>query len=191
MTVRDERLANMVAALAQELDSRVRERSTTAVGLSAAAPAALVALHEYLDGSTLRRVHDSLGLTHLGAVRLVDRLTEAGFVERRAGADARTVTVWLTASGRRTARRIAHERALAIGELLHVLSAAQRDALTPLVESLIAAAVDDRLARRATHDEHPPWFCRMCDFGACGRPVGTCPAANAATRPPPSATGDR
>ena len=66
MKVRDERLVNLVAALAQELDDRVRERSAAAAGLSGAAPAALVALHEYLDGSTLRRVHDSLGLTHWG-----------------------------------------------------------------------------------------------------------------------------
>ena len=50
-----------------------------------------------------------------------------------------------------------------------------------LAEVLTAQLVDLRLAERAL--ENPPssgWLCRLCDFGACGRPDGLCPAANRA-----------
>ena len=47
--------------------------------------AALSALAQFLDGATVDRVHQVLGVTPSGAVRLVDRLEAAGLVARRPG----------------------------------------------------------------------------------------------------------
>ena len=47
-----------------------------------------------------------VGLTDSGATRLVERLVASGLVRRRAGADARSRTVRLTAAGRRQSRRV-------------------------------------------------------------------------------------
>jgi hypothetical protein len=58
------------------------------------------------------------------------------------------------------------------------LTGAQRGQLTAACEVIIANLTDQRLARRATGA--PPAggaLCRMCDFTACGRPEGRCPAA--------------
>ena len=65
--------------------------------------------------------------------------------------------------------------------MLAALSDEERDQLGNLVEKMIGGLVADRLAGRAEGIEPGGgWLCRLCDAQACGRPVGTCPAANAA-----------
>jgi DNA-binding MarR family transcriptional regulator len=112
-----------------------------------------------------------LGLTHSGAVRLVDRLTDAGLAERRRGSDGRSVAVALTPAGRRAAAavRVARERALA--EALSALSGDERRALSALHEKLLAGLTSDRASARR--------LCRLCDADACGHERGTCPVTQA------------
>src|ERR1700761_702871 len=86
--------------------------SVAAVGPSA--PAALVALHEFLDGGTVTQLSSVLGLTHSGTVRLVDRLAAEGLVERAGAPDGRTVAVVLTIAGRVTAGRVLAARHAAL-----------------------------------------------------------------------------
>jgi hypothetical protein len=76
--------------------------------------------------------------------------------------------------------------------VLGALSGPQREALTPLVEGLVAALTRLRLDQRA-RGEVPPdgWLCRLCDFGACGRPDGRCPAAGVAGAAPQEIRGGR
>ena len=123
----------------------------------------------------------AVGLTPSGAVRLVDRLVAAGLVERRPGHDGRSVALVLTASGRRTARRVLAARAEALDRVLTELSQADRASLTRIAEKLLAALTRDRLAERQHgHEPSGGWLCRLCDFEACGREHGACPAARTA-----------
>jgi DNA-binding MarR family transcriptional regulator len=180
-TREEDRLANVLGALALAVTDEVAAATEQAVGHTGAGPAALVALQEFLDGGSVDRLRRAVGLTHSGAVRAVDRLEGGGLVERRPGADGRSVSVVVTPEGRRVAQQAADARRATVRALLGVLDAGERVVLTSIVEKLVAAAVTGRLAARAAGREPPGgWFCRLCDPGACQRPEGRCPAANAA-----------
>ena len=177
----DARLANLVGALALALSDRMRDVTEVATGHHATAPAALVALHEFLDRGTMDQLRRVVGLTPSGAVRLVDRLVDAGLVDRRGGSDGRSVALVLTPKGTAAAQRVLAARASALDGLLGELSDGERAALTDLSEKLLASITTQRLAARDV-GETPAggWLCRLCDFDACGRPDGVCPTANAA-----------
>jgi DNA-binding MarR family transcriptional regulator len=170
----------VLGALAVALADRIREATEAASGLTGAGPAALVALEHFLAGRPVDDLARAMGLTHSGAVRLVDRLAEAGLVERRPGRDGRTVAVALTAAGRRTGAAVTRARAEAVAVVLADLGPADRDALADLVDALTATEARARLAARAAGAAPAGWFCRACDPVACGRPSDECPAANAA-----------
>jgi MarR family transcriptional regulator, negative regulator of the multidrug operon emrRAB len=178
-----DRLTNLLAVVALEVGDRVRSDVQHAAGQASAAPAALVALEEFANGSSIERLRDMVGLTHSGCVRLVDRLAEAGLVERRAASDVRAVSVVLTRTGHATARRIRVARARALEPFLADLDDDDRRQLEDLCARIVRSATRQRLAARARQD--PPeggWLCRMCDFEACGRGRGLCPAATTAAQ---------
>jgi DNA-binding MarR family transcriptional regulator len=166
------RAANRLGALAVAVADRIAVASEAAAGVSAAGPAALVALHEYAGGSpidTLRRV---VGLTPSGAVRLVDRLERGGLAVRRPGADGRSVSVELTAAGAAAAERVRAAR-----------MAALTDVLAPLDEDGVAAleAVVGALLGGVTGGIDDAWrICRLCDPEGCGHHDGRCPVTIAA-----------
>ena len=177
-----DRLANVFGALALAVTDEMLEAAERAVGHTGAGPAALVALQDLLDGRSVDDLRRAVGLTHSGAVRVVDRLVGDGLAERRPGPDGRSVALMLTPKGRRVAQQAAQARRAAVRVVLDVLGSDERAALTGIVEKLVAAAVTRRLAARARgHDPPGGWFCRLCDPAACQRPEGRCPAANAAS----------
>jgi MarR family transcriptional regulator, negative regulator of the multidrug operon emrRAB len=180
---RDPHLANVLGALAVALSDRIRDGVEAASGLTGAAPAALVSLEQFLGGRSMDDLAHSMGLTHSGAVRLVDRLVGARLVERRPGRDRRTVAIALTARGRRVSQAITEARTAAVEAILADLRVADRLALRSLVDSLTATETRARLAARARGEIPGGWFCRLCDPHACGRPAGDCPAANTAADP--------
>lgn len=163
--------ANVLGALALAVADQLPADPVPA-GRTDSAAAALSALDQFLDRPTVDRLRQVLGLTHSGAVRLVDRLTAAGLVERGSGADGRSRAVRLTAAGRRAARRVAGRRAAYLDALLAGLSAEETRTLHELLGRVLAQVV--------RHKDGGPWICRRCDLQACGRPAGHCPAANAA-----------
>lgn len=174
------RLTNITGALGVALADRIRGVTEAATGLTGAAPAALISLGELLAGRSTNDLANAVGLTHSGAVRLVDRLVESGLVERRPGDDLRSSSIVLTTAGRRASHRATTARAQAVDEVLGSLTATERKALTPLVEQLLSAVVAGRLEARQ-RDEAPTGFlCRLCDPNACGRTEGDCPALTAA-----------
>jgi MarR family transcriptional regulator, negative regulator of the multidrug operon emrRAB len=176
----DARLANLLAAAATALADEIRERTADVAGEHGAAAAALVALSQSQNGAPIARLAGVLGLTHSGAVRLVDRLAALGYVRRWDASDRRAVSVRLTARGRAAAERVAAARARAIEPLIAALSAGERARLSATLVTVIETMVDVRLRRRAGEGWRGAWLCRLCDFAACGRPDGRCPAANAA-----------
>ena len=125
---RDPHLVNVVGALALALADAIRDATEAAAGMTGAAPAAVVALQQFLRGRTTEDLAQATGLTHSGAVRLVDRLVEGGLVERRPGHDGRSLAIVLTASGRALSQKITAARANAVASALEGLRIEERRA---------------------------------------------------------------
>ncbi len=168
----DGREANVLGALALVLTDRMSQAAAQAADQSPSAAAALSALHQFLDRPTIDRLRQVLGLTPSGAVRLIDRLADAGLVTRGPGDDGRSRSVTLTARGRRVAVRVAAARRATLAEALAGLSVADRATLGALLDRMMANVVGVK--------DGGAWICRLCDLTACERADGRCPAANAA-----------
>jgi DNA-binding MarR family transcriptional regulator len=166
------RTTNLLGSLSLAIADRLRAETEAAAGLAGSGPAALAALSTYLDGTSIDQLGRSLGLTQSAAVRLVDRLAGLGFVERGPGMDGRSVSVLLTAAGRRAGRKILDARHRAIGGVLESLSPSERRMLTGVCEKLLGGLTASRGDARR--------ICRLCDPGACGHDDGRCPVTRAA-----------
>jgi DNA-binding MarR family transcriptional regulator len=164
--------ANVLGALALAIADQTEQAVTAATGQSVTGAAALSALHEFLDRPTLDQIRRVLGLTPSGAVRLIDRLTDAGLVIRGPGTDGRTRSVLLTEAGRSAAEAGAAARIAYLRDSLATLSPAERATLDGLLGRVMAAVVDRK--------DGGAWICRQCDLTACERSAGHCPAMNAA-----------
>jgi DNA-binding MarR family transcriptional regulator len=170
--------ANLLGALALVITDRTSGAIAAAAGQSVSAAAALSALHHFLDRPSIDRLRLVLGLTPSGAVRLVDRLVEAGYVTRGTGDDRRSRSVALTTKGQRAAAKVSAERAALLNGALEELSRQERETLHALMAKLIDPFV------RGNLDRGPGvagWICRLCDTAACGRAEGGCPTANSAS----------
>jgi MarR family transcriptional repressor of emrRAB len=169
------RLSNLLAALTLNLAEESVAAMEAAADVKGAAGPALLALEEFLGDVHVGRLADVLGLTHSGAVRLADQLEEDGLVARRRGADRRRVEIALTPLGRRTAARARRARDRVIQDTIADLDAAQVASLELLVDQLVRTRVAERVKHRRAGGTGP-WWCRTCDFSACGRETGRCPA---------------
>lgn len=177
----DQHLVNMLGALSLGVTDAMREATEEVTGLTDAAPAAIIAIAETGPGTSIDDLRRMVGLTHSGAVRLVDRLVDAGYVERRAGRSGRSVGLTLTRRGGAMARKVRACRADAVGRGVASLDQADRLDLARLADMIITTVTEQRLARRAAGEEPAGGaLCRLCDFVACGRPRGLCPAARTA-----------
>jgi DNA-binding MarR family transcriptional regulator len=143
------------------LADELQAAAAAVAGHGASGPAALVLLGDLAGGATIEELRKALGLTHSGAVRLVDRLVAGGLVERRVGGDARSVSLHLSATGRRTARRVLAARETVLERALIGLEPRQRAELERLLEAVLGELATPRTR-----------VCRLCDRTACGR----CPA---------------
>jgi len=176
------RLDNLLAALSLNLAEESNTALEVASGLAGNAALALLALEEFLGDSHVGRLAEVMGLTHSGAVRLVTQLEGEGFAERRTGADRRRVEVRLTRAGRRRAAIARAARDAVVQETTRGLSTAEAATLERLLTRLVEARVAARVGRRRDEGDSPAWWCRTCDFSACGRPEGRCPAQVTARR---------
>lgn len=177
------RLENLLASLSLNLADETTAALERASGLSGTATAALLALEEFLGAAHVGMLADVFGLTHSGAVRLVTQLESAGLAERQPGADRRRVEVRLTAAGRRRAAAARAARDEVVRETTRGLDRSEAAALEELLARLVAVRVAVRIERRGAGDpadQWGAWWCRTCDFAACGRPEGRCPAQVAA-----------
>lgn len=107
------------------------------------------------------------GRTHSATVRAIDRLAAAGLVERRprSDGDARAVTIELTAEGDLARRAALDARARAVAPAVTALTQQQREALGPLLETMLTAVTTSPTAGTR--------ICRLCDEDSCV-PLG-CP----------------
>jgi DNA-binding MarR family transcriptional regulator len=176
------RLENLLVSLSVNLAEEGQNALERASGLIGSATAALLALEEFLAGCHVGQLGGVLGLTHSGAVRIVTQLEREGLAERHQGADRRRVEVRLTPKGRRQARHARAARDEIIASATSGLTIEEGQTLETLLEKVVAARVADRLQPRRTQ-QRGAWWCRTCDFAACGRSQGRCPAQVTAANP--------
>jgi DNA-binding MarR family transcriptional regulator len=174
------RLSNLLASLTLNLAEECAAAMEAAAGVKGAAAPALLALDEFLGRGHVGRLAEVLGLTHSGAVRLADQLEDEGLVQRRAGLDRRRVEIRLTPAGRRRAARARRARDRVVEDTIAGLDAGQVASLEALLDQLVRNRVAARMKHRRAGGAGA-WWCRTCDFSACGRESGRCPAHATAT----------
>ena len=165
-------IENVLGALGLVLADRLAEAAERAGGQSAAA--ALVTLYGTRAGVRIDGLARVVGLSHSGAVRLVDRLAAGGLLERRRGADQRSAALHLTPAGRRAARHSLAERRAAMQSVLTLLTDDQQTQLADVAESVLRELAQEPPAEAR--------LCRLCDLDGCGRSSGDCPVARPHTR---------
>lgn len=89
-----------------------------------------------LSNDTLRCI---LGLSHSGAVRLVDKLVAEGLVERGPGRDARQVALHLTRRGKQYRSQLLASRLIAVEQILGSLDQSEQRALAELLHKVLCA----------------------------------------------------
>lgn len=157
MTTRLENLLGAFGvAVCDSLDNAFDE--VCAVGDSA--PAAMILIHENPD-TRIEALARYLALSHSGTVRLVDRLSKAGWVARETCEDKRAVVLVLTKTGQRVAEHLLEGRRKSLGGALAGLGAADRKVLERILPQMLNNLVTSR--EQADHT------CRYCDSGACER----------------------
>ena len=162
------RLANLLGALALEGAGALEAATRPVVGQAGAAAAALVTIAAH-PGRTIEKLRTPLGLSQPGAVRLVERLAEAGWVERTGPSGRRGLALDLTPQGHAVLDELLTARRTALAELLEPLTPRERTQLTSLLEKLLAARSGDRSDLER--------LCRLCEWRNCDR----CPVAGAVT----------
>ncbi|MQA75124.1 MAG: MarR family transcriptional regulator [Solirubrobacterales bacterium] len=171
----DARTANVLAALALELDGRMSAATREASGLSASQAAALVALINFAEDQPLAILQEALGLSQPAIGRILEGLEGRGLVVRARGhaGDGRRLRVRVTRSGRRLGAHTVEARLEAVAEALGAMPAGSRAAVGPAVEPLLDALTGGRADARR--------ICRLCEPDICGHPE-RCPVTLAADR---------
>ncbi len=171
--------ANLLGALALRITDEMSAAVVRVGASSDSSAAALSAMLHFLDAPSIDLLRRVLGLTSSGAVRLVDRLVDAGDAVRGSGRDGRETSVRLTPAGRARAERVAAARGGVLADALAGLSPEERTTFGLLAGKILAGMIRPPGAVR--------WTCRLCDTAACGRAAGRCPVANAAFERHPQA----
>jgi DNA-binding MarR family transcriptional regulator len=144
------------------------------VGLAEREAATLVLLGSH-PGAGVDWLYPRLGLTQSGTVRLVDRLAEAGLVERGAALAGRRVPLALTPAGQQRLDRATAARAAAVAAVTTSLTTAERQTLARLAGKALGGVTRDRAAADTA--------CRLCDWPGCPRP---CPVGASVPAPAPA-----
>jgi DNA-binding MarR family transcriptional regulator len=154
------RLENLLGAFGVAVNDRMDDAFDEACAVGDSAPAALILIRENPD-TRIEALARYLALSHSGTVRLVDRLSLAGWVARETCEDKRAVVLVLTKTGQKVAERLLEGRRKSLGQALAGISAADRKVLERILPQMLTNLVTDRV--QADHT------CRYCDSGACER----------------------
>lgn len=153
-----DRASNILGALALAIVDRIDSLSTELLRQRGQGPAALVIIG-YANGLSIDTLRRILGLSHPGAVRLVDRLAVEGLAERRPGPDGRTVSVHLTDAGLSAREALLKGRLAALNSILAALSQEELDQLSSLSTRVLESLETTDIDRYK--------ICRLCDDRVC------------------------
>jgi DNA-binding MarR family transcriptional regulator len=158
--MRDKRDRNIIGAFALMVADEI-VRAAASPAPDAGPTSAALALLDHEPGMSVRTLAGGVGLSHAGAVRLVDRLVADGLVERREHAsDGRTRSLHLTPAGLEASAAVLDARDQVISEILSSLDAKEQAILTRLGERVLRAQLRD-----VSHAYH---VCRLCNYANCG-----------------------
>ncbi|WP_379547421.1 MarR family winged helix-turn-helix transcriptional regulator [Qipengyuania sp. DSG2-2] len=148
----------MLGAVGLAVADRIQETARQVMSRAGETPAALVVIGYGTEPSNdqLRAI---LGLSHPGAVRLVDRLVADGLVERRSGRDRRTLALHLTEKGHLAREELLAGRLAAIKTLVSPLTPSEQDQLGALLSRILTGLPSSDLERCQ--------LCRLCDGRIC------------------------
>lgn len=153
------KIENVVGALALALSDQLHS-DTQAQAPEPGPAAAAIALIGHEPGLTIEQLRRALHLSHPGTVRLVDRVTNDGHVERRASlADRRAVALHLTHAGEASFAAILAARRTGIACALKSLSSEEKEILGRLAEKVLRGLVRDV--------DTAYQVCRLCDRKSC------------------------
>jgi DNA-binding MarR family transcriptional regulator len=166
MFLPSDRLVNLLGALALEATTAQVEAAQAVTGQSGAAAAALVTIAAH-PNRTLEQLRAPLELSQPGVTRLVQRLVDAGWVERTGPGGRGGHRLAPTPAGQALLDRLFEARRAALHELLAPLDEDERGGLTSLLERLLDARATDFVSK-----QH---LCRLCERRTCV----ACPVAGA------------
>ncbi|MEM9473966.1 MAG: MarR family transcriptional regulator [Pseudomonadota bacterium] len=154
------RLENLLGVLSVHVTDQIANGTLDALPEGLSAPVAAITFIGHNPGATIAELGIGLSLSHPGAVRLVDRLSAAGMVERRTSEeDGRAVALWLTQQGETSYGDALSRRAGGISGLIAVLRPDECATLENLAEKLLRHAYSGH--------HHALRICRLCDDVAC------------------------
>ncbi|MGA7326553.1 MAG: MarR family winged helix-turn-helix transcriptional regulator [Rhodomicrobium sp.] len=156
MTIK--RTANLLGAIALGLGDQMKAAAEQRLGQGGETPAALTTIG-HVPGLSVDMLRRILGLTHSGSVRLVDRLTSEGLVERRNGQDGRTLALYLTTQGARLRRELIKDRTKPLEAVLSKLPGRDLQRFDDILEKLLYQLCQDKIQAYS--------ICRLCDDAAC------------------------
>lgn len=163
------RTANLLGATALAVTDLALSGATAAAGVSGSGAAALVVL--FADpGISVTELGRRVGLTQSAAARMVDALAARGLVERRPTL-GKWVAVHPTAAGRAASAELLDARGERLTTLVAVLSPADQEALTSMLERLLRALYGEVGSSELV--------CRLCDRPCCTEAGAICPVGQA------------
>ena len=168
----DPRSCNLLGAFIISAHDRLMQDVSAELSMAGQAAAALVTV-KHNRGRSVDFLSGALLLSHSGCVRLVDKLSGAGLIERRQGADKRVVSLFLTPAGEQRVDQILCARRQCLQSLLAPLDAEQERQLTVLLEAM--------LANLTTSKQQSDVMCRLCEESVCPQPL--CPITRAIPAP--------
>jgi len=153
-----DRTANLLGVVGLAVAGGIEAMAREVLSHAGETPAALVVIG-YGTGPSIDQLRRILGLSHPGAVRLVDRLVADTLVERRPGQDRRAVSLYLSPQGIDLRERLLQGRLAAIRPLLAPLTDDEQDMLGALLHKMLSSMETSDLERRT--------LCRLCDDRVC------------------------
>lgn len=151
-------LANLLGTVGLAVSERIESAMRDIISHGGETAAAVVVIG-YGLGPSNDQLRQILGLSHSGAVRLVDRLVADDLVERREGSDKRAIALYLTRRGKVLREQLLKERLAAVRPLVTPLTRPEQERLAALLHKLLAS-MDTTDVQRCN-------LCRLCDDRVC------------------------
>jgi DNA-binding MarR family transcriptional regulator len=162
-------ISNLIGAFATTVSSEIENKISQLSGRSLNHEIALVAIYNH-PNETIDILSKVLGLTHSGAVRLVNTLESEALIERHKSAeDARSVVLRMTPIGSKRVASILNSREKVTDKLLENFDKNQKEAFLSLLEIAMGNLTHEKIEARR--------ICRLCNEGVC-RKLG-CPVESA------------
>ncbi|WP_024610246.1 MarR family transcriptional regulator [Pseudoalteromonas sp. TB64] len=162
-------LSNLIGTFATSVSNDIEKQIAELGGRSLSHEAALVTIYNH-PNETIDVLSKVLGLTHSGAVRLINTLEKEELVKRQKSLkDARSVVLRTTDKGSKRVELILSNRETATSKILSNFNTEQKQSFLSLIEIALGTLTSEQIEARK--------ICKLCNEGVC-RKQG-CPVENA------------